>query len=71
MKKRYYLLANSITYNFPLEVSIHDYTDSKLSDEEILDELNDKCMELEQQHLNTSILSDDDMLVLKLVSKLK
>jgi len=71
MKHKYLILANSITYDKKLEIYEADYTNSKLSDEDISDELSDTCATLEQAQLNTLILRKKDInkLMINLLSQ--
>ena len=64
MKQKYLILSNSISYDKELEIYEADYTNSDLSDEDIIEELNDTSMTLEQAFLNTLILTQDDAVIL-------
>jgi hypothetical protein len=60
MKQKYIILANSISYDKELEIEEADYTNSDLSDEDIIEELNDACVTLNQGFSNALVLTVTD-----------
>jgi len=69
MSKIYYSLVNSVSYGSPLEIKKIDYTQEDMSEEDILDDLNDVAMEASQQFHNCLIITEDDMEILKTTLK--
>jgi len=64
MKQKYYILANSLAFDIPLETRTEDYTDSDLSDADILDELSDTCAEFQQGFYNVIVITEAEAKVI-------
>ena len=64
MKQKYIILSNSISYDKELEIEEADYTNSNLSDEDIIEELNDACVTLNQGFSNALVLTTADAIKL-------
>lgn len=60
MKQKYLILSNSISHDQELEIYEADYTNSDLSDDDIIEELNDTCTTLNQAFLNALVLTSTD-----------
>lgn len=61
LRKKYYILANSILYERPTEIVVEDFTDSDLDDDDIIYALSDTCLEFEQHQYNTIIIPEDEI----------
>lgn len=62
MRKKFYILWNSITFGESLKTEVHDFTEeTELTDDDILYILSDVCDELSQRGLNALVISKDDM----------
>jgi len=69
MSKIYYSLVNSVSYGSELKIEKIDYTHDDMSEEEVLEDLNDIAALASQQFYNCLILTEEDMDILKATLK--